>query len=658
MLKKMLCMLTIIVLVCPAVCMADTQKIRGYDKAQGGYCYVTYGNYPYEEDGSEQAVLWRVLDVRDNDAFLLTEYIVDLYYTHWDSEAYYKFKSWQDSDLYVYLNGAFAERMFSDSERAALVADSLDQSLVAVMHVDDVRNTAYGFADNNSRLCKGTPYARTHVLEVNTGTKVKKYNLYTYKDKNSPWFLREKSTEAKMQQREVLNEGKLGRVGCTNADVGVRPCVHLDLSLTGITGGSGTKDDPYRLCSAVTAGENDIAATEKPAVESIPSEEQDNTVNADTIIDSESIPENENSPIIETTEIADAQQVFTAAAEPDGINEHFPTLTTEGFLPEGEGEFVFEDEENGLWLYCSQTLRIEITRHTGSVYHEKKDKVIRWYEAQIYTRDASEVFDIYPYDESRYKNIYAVDYVENIAKQHNLVFGVNGDYFLYRVERAKEEKGYNYPIGPVIRNSEIMYFQNRNTKSYTYPPLDVLALYPDGNMKIIPNTTTYANDGKTGQYTYEGEKYEFKSAKGISLNGRQQAEQAFAEQILASGATDTLVFGPWLVKDGQKADTSEWGTTLNPRTALGMVEKGHYIALVVEGRLGTKKISYGVDCIWMAEKMDELGCTQAINLDGGATTVMMFMGKQISVSGDYSGGLSKRKQNELVGIGTSLLVGN
>ena len=50
--------------------------------------------------------------------------------------------------------------------------------------------------------------------------------------------------------------------------------------------------------------------------------------------------------------------------------------------------------------------------------------------------------------------------------------------------------------------------------------------------------------------------------------------------------------------------------------------------------------------------MAELGCTSAINLDGGATSVLIFMGEQINVTGNYNSS-TNRKQNELFGIGHS-----
>lgn len=628
---------------------AQETVLNGYEK-KNGYQYVQFGTYPYEADGTKAPILWRVLTADSGKAYILTEYIVDFYYTHWDSNKYYDMKNWNNSDLYQYLQNDFTARAFTEGEKDALIRDIEDGSLVAVLHVEEARNAAYGFAENRDRLCKGTPYAKNYTLQVNTGTKIRNYNLYTYKDGNSPWFLREKSTDSHSMQREILNEGKFGKVGCTNADVGIRPCAWIDLSKLVIEGGNGTKDDPYQLkaanepAAAGTPQPVENKTTEAPAA--TPAETPAPAVTETPAVITEATAE----PTAEPAKSEGGKTVFTAAADPATIHPLFPALTEEGFLPAGEPEFVLEDEENGLWLYCSQTLRVEITRKTGSVIHEKKEKVIRWYEAQIYTRDNSEVFDLYALNEEKYTNIYTLALAEDMAKQHKLVFSLNSDYFIYRVTRDKEES-YVYPIGTEIRDGNVMYTQTRNSKSYVYPPLDVLALYPDGDMRVFPNKLLYDSDYKHASVEFDGVTYSYQTTKGIKLNGRQQAENAMAEMILASGATDTLCFGPILIQNGQKADTGEWGTSLNPRTAIGMVEPGHYVSVVVEGRLGSKGISYGTDCAWLVEKMAELNCEIAFNLDGGATTAMMFMGKQISVSGDYGNGLNERKQNELLGIG-------
>lgn len=86
---------------------------------------------------------------------------------------------------------------------------------------------------------------------------------------------------------------------------------------------------------------------------------------------------------------------------------------------------------------------MQIERISGT----SNKKPLLWYEAHIYTRDASEVFDLYPYNEEKYTNIYTRALPQDMAKQHKLVFSINTDYFIYRVERAKEEKSYAYPIG-------------------------------------------------------------------------------------------------------------------------------------------------------------------------------------------------------------------
>ena len=68
-----------------------------------------------------------------------------------------------------------------------------------------------------------------------------------------------------------------------------------------------------------------------------------------------------------------APGIFAAAeGKPEG---EFPELNEAGFLD--DGEFVFEDPENGVWRYASDTLWIEIYRRE----QKAPDRV--WYEAEI-----------------------------------------------------------------------------------------------------------------------------------------------------------------------------------------------------------------------------------------------------------------------------------
>ena len=108
-----------------------------------------------------------------------------------------------------------------------------------------------------------------------------------------------------------------------------------------------------------------------------------------------------------------------------------------------------------------------------------------------------------------------------------------------------------------------------------------------------------------------------------------------AEEYLANGATDVYTFGPCLVRDGKMTEyVSEHShESTDIRYALGMVEPGHYVAMMSEGRI---KRSQGIQMKTLAERMLEEGCQVAVNLDGGQSALMWFNGKVISTP--YHGG--------------------
>ena len=69
----------------------------------------------------------------------------------------------------------------------------------------------------------------------------------------------------------------------------------------------------------------------------------------------------------------------------DILTEGFPALTEEGFLPEGEKEFVLIDEAQGIWRYASQSLRIVIRRTESRETTGKQRCLI----AEIFVREGS-----------------------------------------------------------------------------------------------------------------------------------------------------------------------------------------------------------------------------------------------------------------------------
>ena len=292
-----------------------------------------------------------------------------------------------------------------------------------------------------------------------------------------------------------------------------------------------------------------------------------------------------------------------ALAEEPGA---FPVLNEEGFLD--VGEYVYINDEAGVWRYVDDQLKVEIYRRTGK---NEKNKNLTWYEAEVWSR-GDETWRMFSNVEGKHMSYN--DWPHAVARKNQLVLGISTDFAQNRYPKKDSS------VGIIIRNGKIFSDKTRKADSMRWPPLDVLALYPDGNMEV------YVSDEHT------------------------------AQEYLDMGVETTLAFGPLLVRDGIRndADISTMNLGNNPRVAIGMVEKGHTFAMMLEGR---HTGSVGAFLDFLADRMLEKGCTLAINLDGGETACMTFMGEQIS----YVGGISNknayaRKTTELLGIGVSELV--
>jgi exopolysaccharide biosynthesis protein len=84
---------------------------------------------------------------------------------------------------------------------------------------------------------------------------------------------------------------------------------------------------------------------------------------------------------------------------------------------------------------------------------------------------------------------------------------------------------------------------------------------------------------------------------------------------------DVLITGNLLMDDGKKValDDGSFVTTKHPRTCLGIVSKNKILLVTVDGRFEQAK---GMDLNELTNLMMSLGCTEAINLDGGGSTTM------------------------------------
>ncbi len=125
-----------------------------------------------------------------------------------------------------------------------------------------------------------------------------------------------------------------------------------------------------------------------------------------------------------------------------------------------------------------------------------------------------------------------------------------------------------------------------------------------------------------------------------------------AEELLAKGAMQVLSFGPGLINNGQiivdeNSEVSERSMSSNPRTAIGMIEAGHYLFIVSDGRTTE---SAGLSLLEMATIMQKYGVTEAYNLDGGGSSTMVFNGEVINNPTSGRGKSSERAISDILYI--------
>ena len=237
--KRLFAALCALLLLIPALALADS-AIRGYDRA-AGYQYVVMGTYPQEADGTVLPILWRVLSVRDGEAFLFSEYILTNGYVHPDFSEYVAFgHEWNKTFLFDRLNGEFAQTAFTEAERARLREDE-ELGMVFLVSSGDLIDRAMGFqrggGGNQARQGFGTPYALANGL----------FQYGREGNYSSPYWTRTPSinTSSTGNTRCIKKDGTIGYIRCTVEDEGIRPAVRLMLDAEPFAGGQGTIEDPF-----------------------------------------------------------------------------------------------------------------------------------------------------------------------------------------------------------------------------------------------------------------------------------------------------------------------------------------------------------------------------------------------------------------------------
>ena len=160
--------------------------------------HITFGSYPQTDTDELLPIEWRVLEIKDGKALIISEYLLDTYVYNMEMSDV----TWENCSLRKWLNGKFYDTVFSDSEK----------SLIQTVTIENSDNPLYGtpggnntedkvfclsleevqiyFKDTKDRMTAPTVYA------IKRGAKTNEDNKLDNGMKTGWWWLRTPASSA------------------------------------------------------------------------------------------------------------------------------------------------------------------------------------------------------------------------------------------------------------------------------------------------------------------------------------------------------------------------------------------------------------------------------------------------------------------------------
>ncbi|MGL4293552.1 MAG: phosphodiester glycosidase family protein [Bacteroidales bacterium] len=141
------------------------------------------------------------------------------------------------------------------------------------------------------------------------------------------------------------------------------------------------------------------------------------------------------------------------------------------------------------------------------------------------------------------------------------------------------------------------------------------------------NSVCFLKIGPDVMDTTSGFELAFRVNGALRIDNGELSLMPWNKQIEAQYADqDDIVMasGPLMLRDGNTCDFSGCDSAFihkrHPRSAIGMRENGQLVLVVVDGRAPNHAV--GMSIPEFAYLMKQLGCTDALNLDGGGSTTL------------------------------------
>ena len=169
--------------------------------------------------------------------------------------------------------------------------------------------------------------------------------------------------------------------------------------------------------------------------------------------------------------------------------------------------------------------------------------------------------------------------LKEIAQRYDAVAAINGGGF----EDVGGVGNGGRPVGLVISEGEVMY----DSPSSTY---NITVGFNQDNILVL--------------------------AKDMSKGEAKE-----------KGIRDAITFGPALIVNGEPVSVKGQSSGLNPRTAIGQRADGAVLMLVIDGRQAS---SLGATYSDMIGILLDYGAVNAINMDGGSSSLMYYKGEYLN----------------------------
>jgi len=124
-----------------------------------------------------------------------------------------------------------------------------------------------------------------------------------------------------------------------------------------------------------------------------------------------------------------------------------------------------------------------------------------------------------------------------------------------------------------------------------------------------------------------GDSGDFYATVGFNQDNVMIISKMSANEAKKKGIRDAMTFGPRLIVNGEPANVKGQSSGLNPRTAIGQRADGAVLMLVIDGRQAS---SLGATYSDLIKVMLEYGAINAINLDGGSSSLLYYRGEYLN----------------------------